>query len=272
MTAEQITQVEAIVNAEVLANQPTQAQVMAYDDAVKGGAMALFGEKYGDTVRVLDIGFSRELCGGTHVSRTGDIGLFKIVAEAGVAAGVRRVEAITGDNALVWVQQQNALLQRAAGQLRSTVADLPDRIAQVQDQVKALEKELEQARTKLAASAGSDLAGKAIEVKGVKLVAAGLGDVDPKALRGMVDSLKDRLKSAVVLLAAGGADGKISLAGGVTADLTGRIKAGDLVGFVAGQVGGKGGGRPDMAMGGGTDAQALPAAIASVQQWVDERL
>lgn len=272
MTAEQITQVEAIVNAQVLANQPTQAQVMAYDDAVKGGAMALFGEKYGDTVRVLDIGFSRELCGGTHVSRTGDIGLFKIVAEAGVAAGVRRVEAITGDNALVWVQQQNALLQRAAGQLRSTVVDLPDRIAQVQDQVKALEKELEQARAKLAASAGSDLAGKAIEVKGVKLVAAGLGDVDPKALRGMVDSLKDRLKSAVVLLAAGGADGKISLAGGVTADLTGRIKAGDLVGFVAGQVGGKGGGRPDMAMGGGTDAQALPAAIASVQQWVDERL
>ncbi|SAI57377.1 alanyl-tRNA synthetase [Bordetella ansorpii] len=271
VTAEQIAQVEAIVNAEVLANRPAQAQVMAYDDAVKGGAMALFGEKYGDTVRVLDIGFSRELCGGTHVQRTGDIGLFKIVAEGGVAAGVRRVEAITGDNALAWVQQQNALLVRAAGALRSTVADLPDRIAQVQDQIKSLEKELEQARGKLAASAGSDLADKAAEVKGVKLVAASLGDVDPKALRGMVDTLKDRLKSAVVLLAAG-ADGKISLVGGVTADLTGRVKAGDLVGFVAGQVGGKGGGRPDMAMGGGSDLAALPAAVASVQKWLDERL
>ncbi|ARP94738.1 alanine--tRNA ligase [Bordetella genomosp. 13] len=271
VTADQIAQVEAIVNAEVLSNHATQASVMAYDEAVKGGAMALFGEKYGDTVRVLDIGFSRELCGGTHVMRTGDIGLFKIVSESGVAAGVRRVEAITGDNALAWVQQQNALLQRAAGALRSTVADLPERIAQVQDQVKSLEKELEQARAKLAASAGSDLADKAAEVKGVKLVAASLGEVDPKALRGMVDSLKDRLKSAVVLLAAGG-DGKISLVGGVTADLTSRVKAGDLVGFVAGQVGGKGGGRPDMAMGGGTDAKALPAAVASVQKWLDERL
>ncbi|OZI57554.1 alanine--tRNA ligase [Bordetella genomosp. 4] len=272
MTAEQIAQVEAIVNAEVLANEPTQAQVMAYDDAVKGGAMALFGEKYGDTVRVLDIGFSRELCGGTHVTRTGDIGLFKIVAEGGVAAGVRRVEAITGDNALVWVQNQQALLLRAAGVLRSTPADLPERIAQVQDQVRALEKDLEQARGKLAASAGNDLAAKAVDIKGAKVLAANVGDVDPKALRGMVDNLKDRLKSAVVLLASAGADGKISVVGGVTADLTGRVKAGELVGFVASQVGGKGGGRPDMAMGGGTDAQALPAAIASVAGWIDERL
>ncbi|CAM4151400.1 alanine--tRNA ligase [Bordetella muralis] len=272
MSTEQIAQVEAIVNAEVLANQPTQAQVMAYDDAVKGGAMALFGEKYGDTVRVLDIGFSRELCGGTHVSRTGDIGLFKIVAEGGVAAGVRRVEAITGDNALVWVQNQQALLLRAAGVLRSTPADLPERIAQVQDQVRALEKDLEQARGKLAASAGNDLAAKAVDIKGAKVLAANVGDVDPKALRGMVDNLKDRLKSAIVLLASAGADGKISVVGGVTADLTGRVKAGELVGFVASQVGGKGGGRPDMAMGGGTDAQALPAAIASVAGWIDERL
>jgi len=272
LSAEQIAQVEAIVNAEVLANQPTQARVMAYDDAVKGGAMALFGEKYGDTVRVLDIGFSRELCGGTHVARTGDIGLFKIVAEGGVAAGVRRVEAITGDNALAWVQNQNALLLRAAGMLRTTPADLPERLAQVQEQVRALEKDLEQARGKLAASAGNDLAAKAAEVKGVKVLAASLGDIDPKALRGMVDNLKDRLKSAVVLLASAGGDGKISLVGGVTADLTSRVKAGDLVGFVAGQVGGKGGGRPDMAMGGGSDARALPAAVASVQGWVDERL
>ncbi|SSW68386.1 alanine--tRNA ligase [Achromobacter agilis] len=273
LTAEQIARVEAIVNAEILANQPTVAQVMAYDDAVKGGAMALFGEKYGDTVRVLDIGFSRELCGGTHVGRTGDIGLFKIVSEGGVAAGVRRIEAITGDNALVWVQNQNALLTQVAGMLRSTPADLPARIAQVQDQVKALEKDLEQSRSKLAASAGNDLASSAaVDVKGIKVLAAGIGDVDPKALRGMVDNLKDRLKPAVVLLATGSADGKISVVGGVTADLTDRIKAGDLVGFVAAQVGGKGGGRPDMAMGGGTDVSALPAAIASVQKWVDERL
>ncbi|WP_454690879.1 alanine--tRNA ligase [Achromobacter aloeverae] len=272
MTAEQIARVEAIVNAEILANHATQAQVMAYDDAVKGGAMALFGEKYGDTVRVLDIGFSRELCGGTHVSRTGDIGMFKIVAESGVAAGVRRIEAITGDNTLAWAQAQTALLGRAAGALRTPPAELPDRIAQVQEQVKALEKELDQARSKLAASAGNDLAAKAtIDVKGVKVLAAGIGAVDPKALRGMVDQLKDKLKSAVVLLA-GSQDGKISVVGGVTADLTGRVKAGELVGFVSSQIGGKGGGRPDMAMGGGSDADALPGAIASVRQWVEERL
>ena len=272
MSAEQIAQVEAIVNAEVLANQPTRAQIMAYDDAVAGGAMALFGEKYGDSVRVLDIGFSRELCGGTHVTRTGDIGLFKIVAEGGVAAGVRRVEAITGDNALVWVQNQQALLLRAAGVLRSTPVDLPERIAQIQDQVRSLEKDLDQARSKLAASAGNDLAAKALDIKGVKVLAANVGQVDPKALRGMVDGLKDRLKSAVVLLASAGADGKISVVGGVTSDLTGRVKAGELVGFVAGQIGGKGGGRPDMAMGGGSDVQALPAAVASVSGWIDERL
>ncbi|MVW78889.1 alanine--tRNA ligase [Bordetella sp. 02P26C-1] len=272
LTAEQIAQVEAIVNAEVLSNHPTQARVMAYDEAVKGGAMALFGEKYGDTVRVLDIGFSRELCGGTHVTRTGDIGLFKIVAEGGVAAGVRRVEAITGDNALAWVQSQQALLERAAGVLRSTPADLPERIAQMQDQVRALEKDLDQARNKLAASAGNDLAARAVDIKGAKVLAAQVTDVDPKALRGMVDNLKDRLKSAIVLLAAAGPDGKISVVGGVTADLTGRVKAGELVGFVAGQLGGKGGGRPDMAMGGGTDATALPTAVASVEGWVHERL
>jgi len=272
MTSDQIAQVEAIVNAEILANRPTQASVMAYDDAVKGGAVALFGEKYGDTVRVLDIGFSRELCGGTHVTRTGDIGLFKIVTEGGVAAGVRRVEAITGDNALVWVQSQQALLLRAAGVLRSTPVDLPDRIAQMQDQVRSLEKDLDQARSKLAASAGNDLAAKSVDVKGVKVLAANVGVVDPKALRGMVDTLKDRLNSAVVLLVSTGADGKLSVVGGVTSDLTGRVKAGDLVGYIAAQLGGKGGGRADMAMGGGTDAQALPAAVASVTGWVNERL
>ncbi|VFR24881.1 Alanyl-tRNA synthetase [plant metagenome] len=273
MTADQIAEVERIVNAEVLANAPVQARVMAFDDAVQEGAMALFGEKYGDSVRVLDIGSSRELCGGTHVVRTGDIGLFKIVAEGGVAAGVRRVEAITGDNALKWVQNLNATLARAAGALKTQPAELPERIAQVQEQVRALEKDLEQARAKLAASAGNDLAASAaVDLGGAKLLAAVVKDVDPKALRGMVDQIKDRLKPAVVLLAAGGPDGKISVVGGVTPELVGRVKAGDLVGHVAGQIGGKGGGRPDMAMGGGVDLAALPAAVDSVRQWVQERL
>ena len=272
MTAEQIAQVERIVNAEVLANHATQAQVMSYDDAVQGGAMALFGEKYGDTVRVLDIGFSRELCGGTHVSRTGDIGLFKIVSEGGVAAGVRRVEAITGDNALAWVQQTNDTVLQAAGLLKTQPADLVERITLMQTQAKSLERDLDRLKSKLAASAGNDLAGQAVVLKGdAKLLVASLSGVDPKALRGMIDQLKDKLKSAVVLLAAV-ADDKISLAAGVTSDLSAQVKAGELVGMVASQVGGKGGGRPDMAMGGGTDASALPAAIASVDAWVRERL
>ncbi len=272
MTAEQIARVEQIVNAEVLANQQTQAKVMAYDDAVKGGAMALFGEKYGDTVRVLDIGFSRELCGGTHVQRTGDIGLFKIVSEGGVAAGVRRVEAVTGDNALAWVQHLNATALRAAAAMKTQPAELPDRIAALQDQLKSLEKELEQARAKLASSAGNALADQAVTVKGARLLAAQVQVSDPKDLRAMVDQLKDKLKSAIVLLAAVGADSKITLVAGVTSDLSGKVKAGDLLGHVAGQVGGKGGGRPDMAMGGGTQPAALPAAISGVAAWVESRL
>ncbi len=272
MTAQQIVQVERIVNAEVLANHATQAQVMAYDDAVQGGAMALFGEKYGDTVRVLDIGFSRELCGGTHVARTGDIGLFKIISEGGVAAGVRRVEAITGDNALEWVQQTNDTLVRAAGLLKTQPAELVERIALMQNQAKTLERDLDRLKSKLAASAGNDLASQAIALPGdAKLLVANLSGVDPKALRGMIDQLKDKLKSAVVLLAAV-ADDKISLAAGVTGDLAGSVKAGDLVAMVAAQVGGKGGGRPDMAMGGGTDVGALAGATASVEAWVRERL
>ena len=272
MTAEQIARVEQIVNAEVLANQQTQAKVMAYDDAVKGGAMALFGEKYGDTVRVLDIGFSRELCGGTHVQRTGDIGLFKIVSEGGVAAGVRRVEAVTGDNALAWVQHLNATALRAAAAMKTQPAELPDRIAALQDQLKSLEKELEQARAKLASSAGNALADQAVTVKGARLLAAQVQVSDPKDLRAMVDQLKDKLKSAIVLLAAVGADSKITLVAGVTSDLSGKVKAGDLLGHVAGQVGGKGGGRPDMAMGGGTQPEALPGAISGVAAWVESRL
>ncbi len=272
VTPQQLAQVESIVNAEVLENAPVQSRVMGYDEAVQDGAMALFGEKYGDQVRVIDVGFSRELCGGTHVLRTGDIGLFKVVSEGGVAAGVRRVEAITGDNALAWVQSQAALVMQAAAMLKAAPTDLPDRIAGVQDQLRALEKELAQLRAKAASSAGTDLASRnAVEVKGVKVLAAHVADTDPKALRGMVDQIKSTLKSAVVLLAAE-ADGKISIVGGVTADLTQRVKAGDLVGFVSSQVGGKGGGRPDMAMGGGSNLAALPTAIASVQGWVDERL
>ncbi|RZS86530.1 alanine--tRNA ligase [Pigmentiphaga kullae] len=271
MNAEQIAQVEAIVNREVLGNTPVQAQLMAYDDAVKGGAMALFGEKYGDEVRVLDIGFSRELCGGTHVGRTGDIGLFKIVSEGGVAAGVRRVEAITGDNSLSYLQSLNATLASAAGALKVQPGDLPARIGQVQDQLKSLEKEIAQLKSKLASSAGNDLAASAVEIKGVKVLAAKLDGVDPKSLRETVDQLKNKLKSAAIVLAAVDG-GKVSLVAGATADVSGKVKAGDLVNFVAQQVGGKGGGRPDMAMAGGTDPSGLQQALASVQGWVEGRL
>ena len=272
MTHEQIAEVERIVNAEILENHSTNARLMSYDEAVQGGAMALFGEKYGDVVRVLDIGSSRELCGGTHVQRTGDIGLFKIVSESGVAAGVRRVEAITGANALAWVQQVNDTLLRAAASVKAQPAELVERIGVLQTQVRSLERELDRLKSKQAASLGSNLADQAIALDGQsKLLVASLGAADPKSLRGMVDQLKDKLKSAVVLLAAV-ADGRVSLVAGVTADLVDRVKAGDLVGMVAAQVGGKGGGRPDMAMGGGTNADALDPAIASVEAWVRERV
>jgi alanyl-tRNA synthetase len=270
LSEQEIARVEAIVNAEVLSNQAAMTQTMSYDDAVKGGAVALFGEKYGDSVRVLDIGFSRELCGGTHVARTGDIGLFKVITEGGVAAGVRRIEAVTGANALAWVQHLNATIQRAAAALKTQPAELPERIGLLQDQLKAAEKELEQARAKLASSAGNALTEAAIEMPaGFKLLVTEVKGVDPKDLRSMVDQLKDRLKSAVVLLATASTDGKISVVAGVTADLNGKIKAGELVGFVAGQIGGKGGGRPDMAMGGGTDLSALATSLASVKSWVE---
>ncbi|NLY26194.1 MAG: alanine--tRNA ligase [Alcaligenaceae bacterium] len=272
LTPVQIEHVEAIVNAQVLANHDVHANHMSYDEAVQGGAVALFGEKYGDTVRVLDIGFSRELCGGTHVARTGDIGLFKIISEGGVAAGVRRVEAITGMNALRWAQATQGCLQQAASALKTQPSELVERIGLVQGQVKSLERELDQLKSKLAASAGNDLAAKAINLAGnVRLLAAAVPGADPKALRGMADQLKDKLKSAVVLLATI-SEGKVSLVAGVTPDLTAKVKAGDLLAMVAAQVGGKGGGRPDMAMGGGTDPAGLPGAIQSVQAWVQERL
>ncbi|QCP80561.1 alanine--tRNA ligase [Alcaligenes faecalis] len=272
MTAEQIAQVEAIVNEQVLANQAVQAQLMSFDDAVNGGAMALFGEKYGDEVRVLDIGFSRELCGGTHVQRTGDIGLFKIVSEGGVAAGVRRVEAITGTNSLHWVQAQERLLNDASASLRTQPEGLVARISALQGQIKDLEREREQMQSKLAASAGQDLLAQAVPLNdSSRLLVATLQGVEAKALREMADQLKNKLQSAVILLSIV-ADGKVSLVAGVTPDLTSKVKAGDLVGFVASQMGGKGGGRPDMAMGGGTDASVLPQANASVQAWVQSKL
>ncbi|MGE4591487.1 alanine--tRNA ligase [Alcaligenes sp.] len=272
MTAEQIAQVEAVVNDQVLANQAVQAQLMSFDDAVSGGAMALFGEKYGDEVRVLDIGFSRELCGGTHVQRTGDIGLFKIVSEGGVAAGVRRVEAITGTNSLHWVQAQERLLNDASASLRTQPEGLVARISALQAQIKDLEREREQMQSKLAASAGQDLLAQAVPLNdSSRLLVATLQGVEAKALREMADQLKNKLQSAVILLSIV-ADGKVSLVAGVTPDLTAKVKAGDLVGFVASQMGGKGGGRPDMAMGGGTDASVLPQANASVQAWVQSKL
>ncbi len=271
MTDEQIRRVEEIVNAEVLANAPGVVRVMSYDDAVKGGAMALFGEKYGDEVRVMDLGFSRELCGGTHVARSGDIGLFKIVMEGGVAAGIRRVEAITGDNAVRYVQELDARINAAAAALKTQPAELTQRIAQVQDQVKSLEKELGALKSKLASNQGDELVGRAVEIGGVHVLAATLEGADVKTLRETVDKLKDKLKSAAIVLASV-EGGKVSLIAGVTADASKKVKAGELVNFVAQQVGGKGGGRPDMAQAGGTEPANLPAALAGVTGWVQALL
>ncbi len=271
MTDDQIRRVEQIVNREVLSNVATAARVMPIDEAQKSGAMMLFGEKYGDEVRVLDIGSSRELCGGTHVARTGDIGFFKIVGESGVAAGIRRVEAVTGDNALAWVQAQEAMIAAAAAALKAPAAELDAKIAQLIEGAKAAERELARIKAKAAASAGDDLAGSAIDVKGAKVLAATLDGADVKGLRETMDKLKDKLGSAAIVLSSV-ADGKVTLIAGVTADLTSKVKAGELVNHVAQQVGGKGGGRPDMAQAGGTDPAGLPAALKSVAGWVEQRL
>ena len=271
LTDEQVAKIEALVNAEVLSNAATSARVMAIDDAQKTGAMMLFGEKYGDTVRVLDIGSSRELCGGTHVQRTGDIGLFKVVADGGVAAGLRRIEAVTGDNALAYLQQLEATVGGVAASLKVTPAEVGARVSSVLDQVRALEKEIAQLKGKLASSQGDELVSQAVDVKGIKVLAATLDGADARTLRETMDKLKDKLKSAAIVLAAVG-DGKVALIAGVTADLTGKVKAGELVNFVAQQVGGKGGGRPDMAQAGGTDPSKLGAAMETVKAWVEQRL
>ncbi len=271
MTAEEIRQVEEIVNREILANAAAQAQVMAFDDAVRHGAMALFGEKYGDEVRVLNIGSSCELCGGTHVDRTGDIGLFKIVSEGGIAAGIRRVEAVTGLNAMHVVQDLARRVNEAAAALRTTPDELIPRILQTQEQTKTLEKELSAVKAKMASSQGDELLNQAVEIKGVKVLAATLEGADVASLRTTMDKMKDKLKTAAIVLASV-SDGKVSLIAGVTADTTSKVKAGELVNFVAQQVGGKGGGRPDMAQAGGTNPAGLGKALEGVADWVGSKL
>ncbi|MFM2341877.1 MAG: alanine--tRNA ligase, partial [Pseudomonadota bacterium] len=263
----QIRQIEAIVNAEVLGNAGTVAQLMSIDDAQKTGAMMLFGEKYGETVRVLSIGSTQELCGGTHVKATGDIGLFKIVAESGVAAGVRRIEAVTGEGALAYLQSLEATVNGVAGALKAAPTEVEARVGSLQEQLRALEKEVAALKGKLASSQGDALLAQAVDVGGLKVLAARLEGADAATLRTTMDQLKNKLKTAAIVLAA--VDGaKVQIAAGVTADSIGRVKAGELVNFVAGQVGGKGGGKPDMAMAGGTDPSKLTEALASVQGWV----
>ena len=272
VTADEIAQIEYWVNAQILANQSTSAQVMAIDDAKNSGAMMLFGEKYGDEVRVLTIGESKELCGGTHVHATGDIGLFKIISEGGVAAGVRRIEAITGMNALAYTQGLANQVNQAAAALKAAPSELVERIQGTQEQIKALEKELNAAKGKLAAAQGGDLAAQAVDVNGVKLLTATLEGADIDMLRNTMDSLKDKLGTAVIVLASVVAADKVTLLAGVTKDLTGKIKAGEVVNHVAQQIGGKGGGRPDLAQAGGTDVAGLAGAMDSVKTLVQEKL
>jgi alanyl-tRNA synthetase len=271
MTDGEILKVETIVNAEILVNAACQARVMGIEDAQKTGAMMLFGEKYGEEVRVLDIGSSCELCGGTHVKRTGDIGLFKILAESGVAAGVRRVEAVTGEGALAFVHLQERQLQEISSALKAQPHEAAARVVQLLDNTKALEKELAALKSKLASAQGDELLNQAVDFNGVKVLAALLEGADSKILRETLDKLKDKLKSAAIVLATVN-EGKVSLIAGVTADATAKVKAGDLVNFVAQQVGGKGGGRPDMAMAGGTQPENLSIALASVPSWVQAKL
>jgi alanyl-tRNA synthetase len=271
MTDAEIAEVEKKVNAEILANAATQARLMDIEAAKQTGAMMLFGEKYGDIVRVLDIGSSTELCGGTHVQRTGDIGLFKIYAESGVAAGVRRVEATTGNGALKLINTQQTLINQLAADFKAPPAEILNKVAQLSEHAKALEKELARLKSKLASGQGDDLVNQAVEMNGVKVLSAMLEGADANALRETMDKLKDKLKTAAIVLASVN-DGKVSLVAGVTTDVIAKIKAGDLVNFVAQQVGGKGGGKPDMAMAGGTDASALPKALASVNDWVKSKI
>ena len=271
LTAEQLEHIERLVNEQIRANAPAETRVMSVDDALKSGATALFGEKYGDKVRVLSIGeFSVELCGGTHVQHAGDIGMLKIIAETGIASGVRRIEAVTGESALQWVEANEARVQRIAELVKGNRDDVVEKVAQLQEKNRSLEKELQQLKGKLASSQGSDLAAQAIEVNGIKVLAARMDGADTKTLRDTLDQLKNKLGSAAVVL--GAVDGnKITLVAGVTKDQTATIKAGELVNQVATQVGGKGGGRADMAQAGGNQPENLDAALGSVAAWVEAR-
>ena len=272
VTAEQIKQIEELVNQEIRRNVAVETRLMKHDEAIKHGAMALFGEKYGDEVRVVGMGeFSTELCGGIHVKRSGDIGLFKIISESGVAAGIRRVEAVTGPVALEYVQHQQQQLQDVAATLKTPPHEIGQKIGQIMDNVRSLEKELARLKSRLASSQGDDLAGSAVEVAGAKVLAVAIEGADANALRETMDKLKDKLKSCAVVLAST-EGGKVTLIAGVTQDLTAKVKAGELVNFVAQQVGGKGGGRPDMAQAGGTEPANLPKALAGVAEWVKSKM
>jgi alanyl-tRNA synthetase len=272
LTAEEIARTERLVNAEILRNVPAEVGLMSYDAAVASGAVALFGEKYGETVRVLRFGdFSTELCGGTHVARTGDIGLFKIVSEGGVAAGVRRIESLSGEAALRYLDLGEHLLREVSGLLRGGREEVVDKVAALMDRAKRLEREVDALKARLASGQGRDLAAGAVEVGGAKVVAARVDGLDAKALRAAVDQLKERLGSGIIVLGSVDPEGRVTLVAGVTADLTARVKAGELVAAAAARVGGKGGGRPDFAQAGGTDAGALDPALAMVPEWIRER-
>jgi alanyl-tRNA synthetase len=272
ISPEQLKDIEDLVNEKIRANYAVETRMMKQDEAMAAGAMALFGEKYGDIVRVLSMGeFSVELCGGTHVNRTGDIGMFKIISESGVAAGVRRIEAVSGPGALRWVRNNESRLQKLAKLVKGSPDNLDDKVRQVLEKNRQLEKDVEQLKAKLASSQGSDLVSQAKEIDGVKVLAARLDGADPKSLRDTMDQLKNKLGSAAVVLAAVNGE-KINLVAGVTSDQTSRLKAGNLVNAVAQQVGGKGGGRPDMAMAGGNNPAALDAALSSVPDWVRDQL
>ena len=271
VTDAEVREIESLVNAEIWTNAATQSRLMDIESAKQTGAMMLFGEKYGEVVRVLDIGTTTELCGGTHVQRTGDIGLFKVVAESGVASGVRRIEGVTGQGALAYLQNLEDTVAQVAGALKAPVVEVTERVGSVLDHVKALEKELSALKGKLASAQGDELVNQAVDIGGVKLLAATLQGADTKTLRDTMDKLKDKLKTAVIVLAAVDGD-KVQIAVGVTMDTTGKVKAGELVNYLAAQVGGKGGGKADMAMAGGTEPAKLPAALASVQAWVAAKL
>ena len=272
VTREQLTEIERLVNEQIRMNHMVETRIMALEDAKAAGAMALFGEKYDDQVRVLRMGeFSTELCGGTHVKALGDIGLFKITMETGIASGVRRIEAVTGERAIAWVEDDEDRLLRIGGLINAGREEIEDKLHKLLERNRKLEKELEQIKSRLASAAGSDLASQAVEVNGVKVLAARLDGVEPKSLRDTLDQLKNKLGSAVILLAAVNGE-KVNLIAGVTKDLTDRCRAGDLVKLAAEQVGGKGGGRPDMAQAGGSDPSGVPKALELAAGWVGERL